>query len=260
MKRALIMFLMFCMLCLIGITLEAKAASNQSYNWYFKREEGKVTTEPEYEALLKKYNGYYIGDRKKKVIYLTFDNGYENGYTKDILRVLKKEKVPAAFFITGHYLKEEPELVKQMLKEGHIVGSHSYKHPDYPTLSDAAIKEDLEQLEQAFTALTGKEKLTYLRAPRGVFSERTLAITNEAGYTNVFWSLAYKDWETHVQRGPDYAYDKIMKQIHPGAVLLLHSVSKDNAEALQSVIQSLKKQGYTFGDLDQLTKRKKLPL
>nr|WP_239549127.1 delta-lactam-biosynthetic de-N-acetylase [Scopulibacillus daqui] len=230
-------------------------------DWYFKPSKNNqpATTEPEYEALLKKYNGVYIGDTSKKIIYLTFDNGYEAGYTNKILDTLKAKHVPAAFFITGHYIEDQPEIVKRMYKEGHIVGNHSWSHPDLSKISDKKYKKELDKLEKAYVKLTGDTGMTYLRPPRGTFSERSLKLADEMGYTSVFWSFAYKDWIRDEQKGADYAYKNIMKRVHPGAILLLHTVSKDNAEALGRVIDDLKKQGYQFQSLDDLMAHKTMP-
>ena len=191
-------------------------------------------------------------DPSKKEIYLTFDNGYENGYTAQILDVLKKEKVPATFFVTGHYLETAPDLVKRMATEGHIVGNHSWSHPDLTKSSNEQMVEELEKVRKKAEELTGNKTMKYIRPPRGVFSDRTLAIAKQQGYTHAFWSLAYVDWNTDQQKGAQYAYDNIMKQMHPGAVILLHTVSKDNADALERVIQDVKKEGYTFKSLDDL--------
>lgn len=232
----------------------ADAYSNKQLHWGFKksREELPPYAGPELEDLLQKYDAVYIGNKEKKWIYLTFDNGYENGYTGQILDTLQEEKVPATFFITGHYLKDQPELVKRMVNEGHIVGNHSYDHPDLTQVSDQRLKEELVKLEKAFYQFTGIKEMKYLRPPRGVFSERTLALSRELGYYNVFWSLAFIDWQTDKQRGWQYAYDNIVEQIHPGAVLLLHSVSSDNAQALPKVIKELRQRGYQFRSLDDL--------
>ncbi|WP_193437430.1 delta-lactam-biosynthetic de-N-acetylase [Sporolactobacillus pectinivorans] len=223
-------------------------------DWYFKpaKNNHPATTEPEYEALLKKYDGIYIGNSAGKNIYFTFDNGYEAGYTAKILDTLKKEKVPAAFFITGHYINDQPELVKRMVREGHIIGNHSWGHPDLSKISDEKYEQELQKLKQAYSKLTGKKTMTYLRPPRGTFSERSLKLAKDEGYISVFWSAAYKDWLRDEQHGADYAYDHIMKRIHPGAILLLHTVSRDNAEALPRVIKELKQQGYHFKSLDDL--------
>jgi len=193
-----------------------------------------------------------MGDTSKKEIYLTFDNGYENGYTEKVLDVLKERKVPATFFITGHYLDTEADLVKRMVDEGHIVGNHSWYHPDLTTQSDEELKKELESVRLKVEELTDQKGMSYLRPPRGIFSERVLNDAKELGYTSVFWSLAFVDWKVNDQKGWRYSYDNIMKQIHPGCILLLHTVSKDNAEALDNAIVELRKQGYTFKSLDDL--------
>lgn len=243
---------------ILTFNVSAAAYDNTSHDWYFKpsKNHEPATTEPEFEEMLARHGGVYLGNTDEKKLYLTFDNGYEEGYTEAILDVLKEQQVPAAFFVTGHYLQDQPQLIQRMVQEGHIVGNHSYHHPDLVKASDENIREELESVEEAFMKLTGKNDMRYLRPPRGVFSERTLAITNELGYTNVFWSFAYKDWETNRQKGWKYAYDNIMKRVHPGAILLLHTVSKDNAEALEKVVQDLRKQGYTFHSLDELMAEK----
>lgn len=227
---------------------------NVMYGWGLKKNVNAPPEIPEnIKHLIKKYNGFYI-DTTPKTLYLTFDEGYENGYTGQILDILKKNNVPAAFFITGPYLEKETELVKRMVLEGHIVGNHSINHPSLPSVTDdEKLKKEITDLNDKFKEKFGKD-MKYLRPPRGEYSERTLAITRDLGYTNVFWSFAYRDWETNNQKGTDYAYDEIMKGVHDGAVLLLHAVSKDNANVLDTVIKDLKKQGYIFRSLDEFGK------
>ena len=244
-------------LVLFFITLSGVSAdqySNKAIHWGIKRStDGKPAEAGKaWDDLLAKHGAFYKTDPTKKEIYLTFDNGYENGFTKKVLDILNKEQVPAAFFVTGHYLESAPDLVKRMANEGHIVGNHSWSHPDLTRVSDEKILEELEKVRKKTEELTGNKTMTYMRPPRGIFSERTMAIAKGQGYTHAFWSLAYVDWKTEQQKGAQYAYDNIMKQIHPGAVILLHTVSKDNAEALEKVIKDLKKQGYTFKSLDDL--------
>lgn len=248
-------------LCMILLTpnIAFAAVSNTPIHWGFKKSTNEQPAEAgkNIDELLGKYKGFYKGDTQKKNIYLTFDNGYENGYTGQILDVLKKEKAPATFFVTGHYLQSAPELVKRMVREGHIVGNHSWFHPDLTTNSDTdIINEELNTVRDKTRELTGQKEMKYLRPPRGVFSERTLMVAKDAGYTHVMWSLAYVDWYVNKQKGWQYAYDNIMGQVHPGAIMLLHTVSKDNADALEKVIRDLKKQGYKFKNLDDLTKEK----
>ncbi|WP_280770187.1 delta-lactam-biosynthetic de-N-acetylase [Salipaludibacillus daqingensis] len=231
----------------------AETWDNKEYQWSFKPAKNgqPATTEPYYEELIEKFGGLYIGDTSEKELYLTFDNGYENGYTEIILDLLKEKEVPATFFVTGHFITQEKELIQRMVDEGHIIGNHSYHHPSLPKVSDDRLERELRSLEQAYEEVTGLTDMRYLRPPQGTFSERSLGKTAEMGYTNVFWSLAYKDWEIDHQKGKDYAYEKIMERIHPGAVLLLHAVSSDNAEALPKVIDDLKQEGYTFKSLDE---------
>lgn len=257
MKKAIVYSVLLCLFSLSLIS-QVMAYSNEAYNWSFNPSKNNqpATTEAHFEELLKKYGGFYIGDTTKKEIYLTFDNGYENGYTEKVLDVLKDKQVPAAFFITGHYLKTEEDLVKRMVEEGHIVGNHSYHHPSLPEVSDERLVRELESLRTEYKNVTGDDDMRYLRPPRGIFSERTLAKSEELGYTNVFWSFAYKDWETDQQKGWKHAYDSVMNRIHPGAVMLLHSVSSDNAEALPKIIDELESQGYTFKSLDDLMIKK----
>ncbi|WP_088042744.1 delta-lactam-biosynthetic de-N-acetylase [Bacillus sp. EAC] len=247
----IIPFLIAILLVLPGTTF---AYSNAPHNWGIVRAKDEVPPDAGelFNKMLSRNGSVYLGDTKKKDIYLTFDNGYENGYTPKFLDVLKKHKVHATFFITGHYIKANPELVKRMVDEGHIVGNHSWSHPDMTTLGDARIVQELEQVKMAYQELTGRTDMKYFRPARGVFSERTLAIVNREGYENVFWSLAYVDWKVDQQRGWKYAHDNVMELIHPGAVILMHTVSKDNAEAMDAIITDLHKRGYTFRSLDEL--------
>ncbi|WP_343802116.1 delta-lactam-biosynthetic de-N-acetylase [Bacillus carboniphilus] len=236
------------------VTHTTYAVSNESIGWGFKKARNGQPPDAgaKYENLLAKYDAFYKGSPDEKVLYLTFDNGYENGFTPQVLDVLKEEQVPAIFFVTGHYIRTEPELLKRMVNEGHIVGNHSNSHPDFSRTSDDQIRRELAYVKDEVEKITGQKHMNYLRPPRGIFSERTLKVAKEEGYTHVFWSLAFIDWKVKEQKGWKYAYDSIMAQIHPGAILLLHTVSKDNADALQKVIQDLKKQGYRFESLDDL--------
>lgn len=255
MQRFLCVLVM--MISMFALTVPAEASG---FGWGYKKStNGEVPEIGSYEDMLKQYSGYYADKSGEKNIYLTFDNGYEEGYTPQILDVLKKEEVPATFFVTGHYVKTAPDLVQRMVKEGHIVGNHSYHHPDFSILTKEAMKKELEDLQLQVSELTDQKDMKYLRPPRGVFNQQTLEWANDLGYIHVFWSLAFKDWETSNQKGWRYAYDEIIEQIHPGAIVLLHTVSKDNAEALEAVIKDLKKEGYQFKSLDDLVFRDQLP-
>ncbi|MFD0714836.1 delta-lactam-biosynthetic de-N-acetylase [Paenibacillus sp. GCM10027626] len=235
--------------------IRAEASGAKPYHFGFKKSKnGQLPSiaEEGFMNIVQKHGGIFLGDTKTKELYLTFDNGYENGYTAPILDVLKSKQVPAAFFITGHYVKDQPELVKRMTAEGHIVGNHSWSHPDMTTLSAEQIQSELNRVKLAVQEVTGQSTMHYLRPPRGIFSERSLEVSRQAGYISVFWSIAYKDWDVNAQRGAQHAYNNVMAQLHPGAVLLLHSVSKDNAEALARIIDDARAKGYTFKSLDEM--------
>jgi peptidoglycan-N-acetylmuramic acid deacetylase len=139
-----------------------------------------------------------------------------------------------------------------MVAEGHLIGNHSWSHPDMTQVSNEKLKEEMDKVRNAVAELTPQKEMPFLRLPRGIFSDRTLQVCRQLGYTSVFWSIAYKDWDPKEQRGWKYAYDKVMGQLHPGAVILLHSVSRDNAEALGKIIDDARSQGYEFKSLNQL--------
>ncbi len=229
--------------------------SNEKYGWGLKRNLSHRQPEmpPYITAGLKKYGAYWVGSPDEKVVYLTFDEGYENGYTPKILDALKANNVKAAFFVTGHYLETRPELVKRMVEEGHIVGNHTGSHPSLPGISDEQIREELQAVEVKFEAITGCKGMKYLRPPKGEYSERTLAVTKELGYHNIFWSMAMVDW-VPMPGGSEESYRTVMDNLHNGALILLHAVSKDNAEAMDRILKGIKAQGYTFKTLDDLVK------
>lgn len=219
---------------------------------YKKNDEHRLPDIGAYRELLEDRWAFYADEETDKDIYLTFDNGYEEGYTEKVLNVLKKHNVPATFFVTGHYVESVPELIQRMVEDGHTIGNHSDTHPDFTTLSKREMEKELHALEEKVANVSSQKKTIYLRPPRGTFNEDTLTWAEEFGYVHVFWSLAFKDWETKRQRGWQYAYDNVMEQIHPGAIILLHTVSEDNAAALERIIVDLKKEGYTFRSLDYL--------
>jgi peptidoglycan-N-acetylmuramic acid deacetylase len=235
--------------------LESMAAQDVPYHFGFKKSKNSQLPSIDNEGfkqIVKKHGAIFLGDTTKKELYLTFDNGYENGYTIKVLDILKEKKVPAAFFVTGHYVKDQPELLKRMVNEGHLIGNHSWSHPDMSRISNSRLKEELQRLKDQVAKVTEQKEMPFMRPPQGIFSERMLDVSKTLGYTNVFWSIAYKDWDINVQKGWKYAYDNIRNQLHPGAVILLHTVSKDNAEALASIIDEARKLGYEFKSLDQL--------
>jgi peptidoglycan-N-acetylmuramic acid deacetylase len=200
--------------------------------------------------ILEPSRGVWLGDPAKQEVFLTFDAGYEGGYTAGLLDVLKQEGVPAAFFLSGHYVTSQPGLVKRMVAEGHTVGSHGYSHLSMPSLEVSAMRAEILSVSAKFKALTGKD-MRYFRPPSGEVSERTLAVARALGYTTVMWSLAYKDWEP-LPGGPEESYETLISRLHNGAVILLHVTSKDNAEVFPRMIAAIKAAGYRFGTLDEL--------
>jgi|SRR5690625_3696035 len=231
-----------------------------SYGWgYKKNAANEIPDIGKYATIIEGYSAFYVDHSGEKNIYLTFDNGYEAGYTEEILNILQREEVPATFFLTGHYVDEEPELIQRMVADGHIIGNHSNKHPDFTKLTKENMQKELEALEAKVREVSDQDDFIYLRPPRGTFNEQTLAWAEELGYFHIFWSVAFKDWLSDVENGWRYAYEQIMNQVHPGAIILLHTVSADNANALEKVIQDLKKEGYTFKSLDELIFKNSLP-
>lgn len=203
---------------------------------------------------LRAYNAYYVGDTTKPVIYLTFDAGYESGDTPAILDALKKHNAPACFFVVSNYIETEPELIQRMTDEGHIVGNHTSTHPDMSKISDqAAFEKELRGVEEQYKTLTGQDLPKFYRPPQGKYSEENLRQAKELGYTTVFWSLAYVDWYADNQPTHQQAFDKLLPRIHNGAILLLHSTSRTNAEILDELLTKYEEMGYSFGSLNDLT-------
>ena len=217
------------------------------------RQEGQPPVGPAAAEQLKQYDAAYIGDTTQKVLYLTFDAGYENGCTAKILDILKKHNVPAAFFLVGNYMETNPELVQRMVAEGHLVGNHTMHHPDMSKLSDkAAFAEELQDLEALYTQITGQEMQKFYRPPQGLYSEENLKMAKELGYKTVFWSLAYVDWNNDVQPTREQAFGKLLPRTHKGAVVLLHSTSQTNADILDELLTRWEAEGYTFASIDSL--------
>ena len=202
---------------------------------------------------LKKYDAYYVGNAEEKVIYLTFDCGYENGNTEAMLEALKKHNAPATFFVVGHYVESAPELVKRMVEEGHTVGNHTYHHPDMSAISDlSAFQKEVESVANAFKEITGTEMAMYYRPPQGKYSIENLKMAQQLGYTTFFWSLAHVDWIAEKQPTHEEALGKLTERIHPGAVVLLHNTSKTNGEILDELLTKWEEMGYSFGTLEEL--------
>ena len=202
---------------------------------------------------LAKYDTYYLGDTSQKVIYLTFDCGYENGYTEQILDALKKHNAPAAFFVVGHMVESAPDIVRRMAAEGHVVGNHTFHHPDMSSISQqAAFQKELDSLAELYEETTGQPLSHFYRPPQGKYSEENLKQAQELGYKTIFWSLAYVDWNTDAQPTAEQAYAKLLPRIHDGAIVLLHSTSRTNAEILDDLLTKWENLGYSFKSLEEL--------
>lgn len=225
------------------------AAGKPIYSWGLVRgKNGDIpqVAEPDKE-LLYKYSGVYLGDTDQNKLYLTFDEGYENGYTADILDTLKEKNVKAIFFITGDYLKDSPELVGRMINEDHEIGNHSMNHYSFATISGKEVENEIKELDNKLIELFGKGTY-FVRPPKGEFNETSLCAIEGIGKKCMMWSFAYKDWLPNSQNGSKYAYETIIKNLHSGAIILLHAVSQDNAQALGDVIDEARKRGFEFGE------------
>ena len=219
------------------------------------RQEGAAPIGNAGKDQLKAYDAAYIGDTGEKVLYLTFDAGYENGCTAKILDILKAHQVPAAFFLVGNYIEKNADLVRRMASEGHTVGNHTMHHYDMSTLTDKdAFARELRALEDLYRETTGQELAKFYRPPQGIYSEENLKMARDLGYQTVFWSLAYVDWNNDSQPSREEAFAKLLPRTHNGAVVLLHSTSQTNAEILEELLTKWKEQGYRFGTVEELFK------
>lgn len=223
--------------------------STESVSWWFvpnsEHKTPGINNNINYN--IEDYGGMYVGDTSRKVLYLTMDEGYENGYTSQILDVLKANNVKCTFFVTAPYIDSNPELIKRMVNEGHSVGNHSNTHPSMPTILDSnTFNNELKVVEDKYKNLIGKDMPKLFRPPMGHYSEQSLQYTKNLGYKSVFWSFAYADWDTNNQPEAEFAKEKILGGTHNGAILLLHAVSKTNTEILDSVIKQAKAEGYSF--------------
>lgn len=265
MKRKLIRLLaaMFAVVLTVNAAVEyANAAtdyskySNSKKSWYISRKDKhKASGGAASAKKLAKYNAYYYNNKAKdKVMYLCFDCGYDLGYTKGVLDVLKKHKVKATFFVTKQYVKTSSKLCKKMKKEGHMVGNHTMNHPSLPTLSADEIKEEVNGLADYFKEMTGYTLDPFIRPPMGQFSNRALKVLKDISYTSIFWSMAYADYDQNKQPGKAYVVENFKKYYHKGAITLTHITSSSNAEALDDVLTFLESKGYRFGLLDELEK------
>lgn len=253
-KRDLLILLIAVVIALaVSVSVFASSAlTTGSWGLSF-RQEGAPPIGNAGQDQLRQYQAAYIGDVGEKVLYLTFDAGYENGCTAKILDTLKEKQVPAAFFLVGNYIQRSPDLVRRMVAEGHTVGNHTMHHYDMSRLSDkAAFSKELTDLETLYKETVGQELPKYYRPPQGIYSEENLKMAQELGYQTVFWSLAYVDWNNDAQPTRETAFAKLLPRTHNGAVVLLHSTSKTNAEILGELIDEWKAMGYRFGTLEEL--------
>ena len=234
------------------ISTTAGIENNKTIEWGIKRAQNNM--QPDVGAsnkkILEENGGICLGNDLEKVIYLTFDEGYEAGYTGSILNTLKENEVKATFFITSHYLNTAADLVERMINEGHTVGNHTCNHPSMPSISDEEIEKEIMQLHQAVYEKFNYE-MEYIRPPKGEFNERTLKKSSELGYKTVMWSFAYFDWDEKKQPSIEEAKKMIINNFHSGEIMLLHPNSKTNSEVLDAIIKEAKNQGYEFKLLDE---------
>jgi len=235
----------------------ALPAESKTIGWGIPKGENNQQPWPgeEFDTIIRQNDSYYIGPPDEKVVYLTFDCGYENGNMPKILDALKEYNVPALFFLTGHFMEQCPDLVKRMAEEGHIVGNHTYYHPNLTKVSKERFNRELKLAEDKYYEITGNEMVRFLRPPEGNFNQQMLDWAREKGYYTIMWSLAYVDWDIKRQKGEDYAYDQVVARVHPGAIILLHSTSSDNADCLDELIPKLQDEGYEFKSIQYLMTR-----
>ena len=231
------------------------SSAAQSTGWGLSfQEEGKRPAGNASIDDLKQYNAYYASDTDQKIIYLTFDAGYENGNTPAILDALKKHQAPAVFFVVGNFIKDNPDLIRRILADDHIIGNHTMTHPDLPQISSMdAFQKELQDVEELYTSLTGEAMTKFYRPPRGIYSTENLSMAKELGYSTFFWSLAYVDWIPDQQPSREEAFQKLLTRIHPGAIVLLHNTSSTNAEILDELLTKWEEMGYEFHSLKELT-------
>ena len=237
-----------------GNTIPAILPAAENWGLSFQ-EEGKAPAGNATFDELQQYHAYYAQNTDQKIIYLTFDCGYENGNTPAILSALKKHHAKATFFVVGNFLRDNPDLVKQMLKEGHTVGNHTFHHPDMSQIAtQETFARELGDVETLYKEITGKSMTRFYRPPQGKYSTENLQMAKDLGYHTFFWSLAYVDWLTDAQPSKEEAFDKLLGRIHPGAIVLLHNTSKTNGEILDELLGKWEDMGYTFSTLKKLVK------
>ncbi len=238
-------------------TTDYASIDNTLYAWWFKRNDNHEKSGCQEDFDITQYQAYYTVSVNEKKIYITFDCGYENGYTADILDILKKEGVTAAFFVTQTFIRDNIELTKRMKEEGHLVCNHTVTHPSMPGKSIEEQKNELLTCESYMKEATGYEMDLFFRPPRGEYSKRTLQMAKDLGYTTIFWSMAYLDYDVNNQPTSDHVVEHFKKYYHPGAIPLMHNVSIANRDALEQMLGNMKKEGYSFGTLYDLHKLQK---
>ncbi len=236
-------------------TVATSSEANSNWGLSFQ-EDGKAPVGNASCEELKQYHAAYMDDTEEKVIYLTFDCGYENGNLPAILDALKKHQAVGTFFVVGNFLETSPDLTKRMVKEGHIVGNHTYHHPDMSQISSQeSFSKELKDVEELFQEITGETMSHYYRPPQGKYSTENLKMASQMGYNTFFWSLAYVDWLQDQQPSSQEAFDKLLSRIHPGAVVLLHSTSSTNAQILDELLTKWEDMGYHFAPLSDLAEK-----
>ena len=256
-----IVLIIFAALITMGASLQCASISDSSYSWYCNRHKdnlqpplpGEFSFVDDYNTLW--LNKYRRDNDERKVAYLTFDAGYENGNVEKILDVLKEKNTPGAFFVLQNLIDTNPELIIRMTNEGHTVCNHTAHHKDMTKITNIEdFGKELQELSDSYRNLTGKDMAMYYRPPEGKFTRQNLELAKDLGYTTVFWSFAYADWDNSKQPRIEYAKKKVLDNIHNGAVILLHPTSSTNAEILGDIIDEMREKGYEFSTLDELSK------
>ena len=257
-KRAAVILLFLAAFLAGGILAQirerlAHAAETENWGLSFQQEGQRPVANATIEELAA-YDAWYAQDTENKVIYLTFDCGYENGNTGKILEALNKHNAPATFFAVGNFLRDNPELIKQIVSEGHTIGNHTMHHPDMSKISELnSFQKEMKEVETLYREITGQEMTKYYRPPQGKYSTENLKMAQQLGYQTFFWSLAYVDWYQDQQPTKEEAFSKLLPRIHPGAIVLLHNTSATNGNILDELLAKWEEQGYTFHSLAELS-------
>ena len=246
-KKILLIILILFILLLNGVNTYAYGFGYKKNSLHLQPDIGKYLNE------IKDTDSYYVGNSNDKVIYLTFDAGYDNGLLEGILNVLKEKDVKSTFFVTGDFLERNTDLLLKIVNDGQIIGNHTYNHKNITKISEKELVNEITQFENKYKEITGKELIKYFRPPEGEFNKESLTIMKKMGYKTFFWSIAYVDWNVNKTQGKKYAYDSVMNNIHNGAVVLMHTVSKDNLEALPLIIDSVRENGYMIKNLNEFS-------